>query len=82
MPAHRHESSFTPVSAVISFVKFAFETHRVFRLILILKKLQNGLFAVKKPELEKEVVLVLPLRKLTLLYCRSMSAVNHIMKEF
>ena len=76
MPAHRHESSFTPVSVVISFVKFAFETHRVFRLILILKKLQNGLFAVKKPELEKEVVLVLPLQKLT----QKAAAVNFILR--
>lgn len=76
MPAHRHESSFMPVSAVISFVKFAFETHRVFRLILILMKLQNGLFAVKKPELEKEAVLVLPLQKLT----QKAAAVNFILR--
>ena len=75
MPAHRHESSFMPVSSGISFVKFAFETNRVFRLILILMKLQNGLFAVKKPELEKEVALVLPLRKLT----QKASAVNFIL---
>lgn len=76
MPAHRHESSFMPVSAVISFVKFAFETPRVFRLILILRKLLNGLFAVKKPELEKEVVLVLPLQKLT----QKAAAVNFILR--
>ena len=75
MPAHRHESSFIPFSVVISFVKFAFETHRVSRLILILKKLQNGLFAVKKPELEKEAVLVLPLQKLT----QKAAAVNFIL---
>lgn len=76
MPAHRHESSFMPFSVVINFVKFAFKTHRVFRLILILKKLQNGLFAVKKPELEKEVVLVLPLQKLT----QKAAAVNFILR--
>lgn len=75
MPAHRHESSFMLFSTVISFVKFAFETPRVFRLILILRKLQNGLFAVKKPELEKEAVLVLPLQKLT----QKAAAVNFIL---
>lgn len=75
MPAHRHEYSFMPVKVMINFVKFAFETHRVFRLILILKKLQNGLFAVKKPELEKEAVLVLPLQKLT----QKAAAVNFIL---
>ena len=73
MPAHRHEFSFMPFNVVISFVKFAFETHRVFHLILILKKLQNGLFAVKKPELEKEAVL--PLQKLT----QKAAAVNFIL---
>ena len=75
MPAHRHEFSFMPFNVVINFVKFAFETHRVFHLILILKKLQNGLFAVKKPELEKEAVLVLPLQKLT----QKAAAVNFIL---
>ena len=40
------------------------------------EKLQNGLFAVKKPELEKEVVLVLPLQKLT----QKAAAVNFILR--